>query len=240
MFLSTIITHKISRNLLKAFVQENQPGPPPIGPHPRPTLGPRSLRRGMDTLIQHARRHIQRGRNVSRPTTPESQQLPPSVTPRTRRRAEVRLNNPLETPTRRRVPRPRNNSTEPPETPTRRRVPPSNSPEPPETPEPPSVTPRTRRRAEVRRNNPLETPTRRRVPPSRNNSPEPPETPIQRRVASPQNDSPQPHQDQPRQRRKVGPRRMIAREPINPEENVTHSLSPFDAVYVLYLFMHLL
>jgi hypothetical protein len=33
---------------------------------------------------------------------------------------------------------------------------------------------------------------------------------------------------------------MIAREPINPEENVTHSLSPFDAVYVLYLFMHLL
>ena len=175
-----------------AFVQENQPGPPPIGPHPRPTLGPRRLRRGMNALIQRARRHIQHRRNASRPTTPESQQLPPAVTPRTRRRAEVRHNNPLETPTRRRVPRPRNNSPQPPETPTR-------------------------------------TP----VPPSRNNPPEPPETPIRRRVV-------QPHQDPPRQRRKVGPRRMIARERINSEEDVTHSLDPFDVVYVLFLFMRLL
>jgi len=194
-----------------AFVQENQPGPPPIGPHPRPTLGPRRLRRGMNALIQRARRHIQHRRNASRPTTPESQQLPPAVTPRTRRRAEVRHNNPLETPTRRRVPRPRNNSPQPPETPTRTRVPPSrnNSPEPPETP------------------------TRTPVPPSRNNPPEPPETPIRRRVV-------QPHQDPPRQRRKVGPRRMIARERINSEEDVTHSLDPFDVVYVLFLFMRLL
>ena len=79
--------HKICRNLLMAFVRQNQPGPP-IAPHPRPTLGLRR-RRGKDALVERARRHIQRGRNVSRPITPESQQ-PPFYHPRTRRRAEVR------------------------------------------------------------------------------------------------------------------------------------------------------
>jgi hypothetical protein len=33
---------------------------------------------------------------------------------------------------------------------------------------------------------------------------------------------------------------MIARERINSEEDVTHSLDPFDVVYVLFLFMRLL
>jgi len=145
-------------------VRENQPGPAPIGQHQLPAT-PRALRRQLDAVFRHAERLAQGRRNrprsprPSRPSTPQNQS--------------------------------------------------------PVTPHTPQATPRTRRRAEVRRNNPPETPTRRRVPAAQNNSAQ----------------LPRQRQQQGRPQRKVKPRPMIAREPLDPPVDVSHSLGPFDVRY---------
>ena len=170
---------EVSRNTLKRFIQNNAELPPPLPfpnviPLPSP---PSAVRRRIANAIQTARCALQRQAIRT-----------PSVTP---------------PPSPRRL-RPRRHSVSP-------------VPQPP----PQAVTPRTRRRAEVRNNQAPESPQRRRLP-------QPLRPPLMQPLQPPLMQPRRPH---------LAPRTLIARQLLDPTVDVSHNLSPFDVKCVLFFLL---